>query len=101
MAALAVERLCRGDAYVEVDVLATKREQAAIMVEAAKRFVRGAAGARGTLRLVRQSGHPRVPADGLEAHGAPGQALLAPGPELLARRSSTRSGSPRTRSSKR
>jgi phage terminase large subunit-like protein len=39
MAALAVERLCRGDAYVEVDVLATKREQAAIMVEAAKRFV--------------------------------------------------------------
>ncbi|HEY7037182.1 MAG TPA: hypothetical protein VH482_38025 [Thermomicrobiales bacterium] len=39
LAAVAVERLCRGDAYVEVDVLATKREQAAIMVEAAKRFV--------------------------------------------------------------
>lgn len=39
LAAVAIERLCRGDAYVEVDVLATKREQAAIMVEAAKRFV--------------------------------------------------------------
>ena len=39
LAAVAVERLCRGDAYVEVDVLATKREQAAILVEAAKRFV--------------------------------------------------------------
>jgi phage terminase large subunit-like protein len=39
LAAVAVERLCRGDAYVEVDVLATKQAQAAIMVEAAKRFV--------------------------------------------------------------
>jgi len=39
MAALAVERLCRGDNYAEVDVLATKRDQAAIVVEAAKRFV--------------------------------------------------------------
>ena len=39
LAAVAIERLCRGDAYVEVDVLATKREQAAICVEAAKRFV--------------------------------------------------------------
>ncbi|HKE76655.1 MAG TPA: hypothetical protein VKB57_23760 [Acidimicrobiales bacterium] len=39
MGALAIERLCRGDAYVEVDVLATKREQAAITIEAAKRFV--------------------------------------------------------------
>jgi len=39
LAAVAIERLCRGDAYVEVDVLATKREQAAIMVESAKRFV--------------------------------------------------------------
>jgi phage terminase large subunit-like protein len=40
LAAVAVERLCRGDAYTEVIVLATKREQAAIMVEAAKRFVK-------------------------------------------------------------
>lgn len=39
MGALAVERLCRGDAYAEIDVLATKRDQAAIVVEAAKRFV--------------------------------------------------------------
>ena len=39
LAAVAVERLCRGDAYVEVDVLATKQEQAGILVEAAKRFV--------------------------------------------------------------
>jgi phage terminase large subunit-like protein len=39
LAAVAVERLCRGDAYVEIDVLATKQEQAAILVEAAKRFV--------------------------------------------------------------
>lgn len=39
MAALAIERLCRGDAYAEVDVLATKRDQAAIVVETAKRFV--------------------------------------------------------------
>lgn len=39
LAAVAIERLCRGDAYVEVDVLATKRDQAAIILEAAKRFV--------------------------------------------------------------
>lgn len=39
MAAIAIERLCRGDNYAEVDVLATKRDQAAIVVEAAKRFV--------------------------------------------------------------
>lgn len=39
LAAVGVERLCRGDAYVEVDVLATKRDQAAIIVEAAKRIV--------------------------------------------------------------
>jgi hypothetical protein len=39
MAALAIERLCRGDNYAEVDILATKRDQAAIVVEAAKRFV--------------------------------------------------------------
>jgi phage terminase large subunit-like protein len=39
LAALAVERLCRGDAYVEVDVMATKREQAGIIVDAARRFV--------------------------------------------------------------
>lgn len=39
MAAIAIERLCRGDAYAEVDVLATKRDQAAIVVESAKRFV--------------------------------------------------------------
>ena len=39
LAAVAIERLCRGDAYVEVDVLATKKEQAGIIVEAAKRFV--------------------------------------------------------------
>ena len=39
LAAAGIERLCRGDAYVEVDVLATKKEQAQIIVEAAKRFV--------------------------------------------------------------
>jgi phage terminase large subunit-like protein len=39
LAGAAIERLCRGDAYAEVDVLATKREQAAIVVETAKRFV--------------------------------------------------------------
>ena len=39
LGAVGIERLCRGDAYVEVDVLATKREQAAIIIEAAKRFV--------------------------------------------------------------
>src|SRR5262245_19246474 len=39
LGAVGIERLCRGDAYVEVDVLATKREQAAIIIESAKRFV--------------------------------------------------------------
>lgn len=39
LAAIALERICRGDDYVEVDVVATKEEQAGILVEAAKRMV--------------------------------------------------------------
>ena len=39
LAAVALERICRGDDYAEVDVIATKEEQAAILVEAAKRMV--------------------------------------------------------------
>jgi phage terminase large subunit-like protein len=39
LAAVALERICRGDAYAEVDVLATKEDQAGILVETAKRFV--------------------------------------------------------------
>jgi len=36
---VALERLCRGDDYAEVDVVATKQEQAGFLVEAAKRMV--------------------------------------------------------------
>jgi phage terminase large subunit-like protein len=39
LAAIALERICRGDDYVEVDVVATKQEQAGFLVEAAKRMV--------------------------------------------------------------
>jgi phage terminase large subunit-like protein len=39
LAAVALERMCRGDPYVEVDVLATKEDQAGILVETAKRMV--------------------------------------------------------------
>ena len=39
LAAAALERLCRGDDYVEVDVVATKQEQAGLLIEAAKRMV--------------------------------------------------------------
>ena len=39
LAALALERICRGDDYVEVDVVATKQDQAALLVETAKRMV--------------------------------------------------------------
>jgi Phage Terminase len=39
LAALAIERLCRGDDFAEIDVVATKQEQAGILVEAAKRMV--------------------------------------------------------------
>ena len=39
LAAIALERICRGDAYAEVDVLATKEDQAGMLVEAAKRMV--------------------------------------------------------------
>lgn len=39
LAAIALERMCRGDDYVEVDVVATKQEQAGLLVEAAKRMV--------------------------------------------------------------
>jgi len=39
LAAVALERICRGDDFVEVDVLATKEDQAGILVESAKRFV--------------------------------------------------------------
>lgn len=42
LAAVALERICRGDDYVEVDVLATKEDQAGILVETAKRFVEAA-----------------------------------------------------------
>jgi len=39
MAAVALERLCRGDDYVEVDILATKEDQAQRLIEAVIRFV--------------------------------------------------------------
>jgi len=39
MAAVALERIARGDDYVEVDILATKEEQARRLVEAAIRMV--------------------------------------------------------------
>jgi phage terminase large subunit-like protein len=39
MAAVALERLCRGDDYVEVDVIATNEHQAQRLVEAAMRMV--------------------------------------------------------------
>lgn len=39
MAAVGLERLCRGDDYVEVDILATKEDQAQRMIEAVIRFV--------------------------------------------------------------
>jgi hypothetical protein len=39
MAAVGLERLCRGDEYVEVDILATKEDQAQRMIEAVIRFV--------------------------------------------------------------
>ncbi len=39
LAALALERIARGDDYVEVDVIATKQEQAGFLVEAAMRMV--------------------------------------------------------------
>jgi phage terminase large subunit-like protein len=39
LAAVALERIARGDDYVEVDVIATKEDQAGMLVETAKRFV--------------------------------------------------------------
>lgn len=39
LAAVALERLTRGDDYAEIDIVATKQEQAGILVEAAKRMV--------------------------------------------------------------
>lgn len=42
LAAMGLERICRGDDYVEVDVIATKQEQAGILVEIAKRMVESA-----------------------------------------------------------
>jgi len=39
LAAVALERLTRGDDYAEIDVIATKQEQAGFLVEAAKRMV--------------------------------------------------------------
>ena len=39
LAAIGLERICRGDDYVEVDVVATKQDQAGLLVEAAKRMV--------------------------------------------------------------
>src|SRR5262249_2073374 len=42
LAALALERVCRGDDYAEVAVLATKHEQAGILVDIAKRMVESA-----------------------------------------------------------
>lgn len=38
-AAMALERMCRGDDYVEIDVLATKEDQAQRLVEAAYRMI--------------------------------------------------------------
>lgn len=39
LAAVALERVCRGDDYAEVDVVATKQEQAGRLVDVAKRMV--------------------------------------------------------------
>jgi phage terminase large subunit-like protein len=39
LAAIALERICRGDDYAEVAVVATKQEQAGVLVEQAKRMV--------------------------------------------------------------
>jgi Terminase large subunit, ATPase domain len=39
LAGLALERLTRGDAYAEIDVLATKQEQAGLLVNAARQMV--------------------------------------------------------------
>jgi hypothetical protein len=39
LAAVALERLCRGDDYAEIDVVATKQEQAGLLIDAAKRMV--------------------------------------------------------------
>lgn len=39
LAAVALERLARGDDYAEIDIVATKQEQAGLLVEAAKRMV--------------------------------------------------------------
>ena len=39
LAAVALERLARGDDYAEIDVVATKQEQAGILIESAKRMV--------------------------------------------------------------
>lgn len=39
LAAVALERVCRGDDYAEVDVVATKQEQAGLLIDAAKRMV--------------------------------------------------------------
>lgn len=39
MAAVALERICRGDDYVEVDVLATKEQQAQRLIEACVRMI--------------------------------------------------------------
>lgn len=42
LAAMALERVCRGDDYAEVDVIATKQDQARILVETAMRMVESA-----------------------------------------------------------
>jgi hypothetical protein len=39
LGAVALERLCRGDDYAEIDVVATKEEQAGLLVQAAVRMV--------------------------------------------------------------
>jgi len=39
MTALALERICRGDDYVSVDVLATKEDQARRMIDTARRMI--------------------------------------------------------------
>lgn len=39
LAAVALERICRGDDYAEVDVLATKEDQAGMLVDTARRMV--------------------------------------------------------------
>lgn len=42
LAAMGLERICRGDDYAEVAVIATKQDQAGILVEIAKRMVESA-----------------------------------------------------------